>query len=94
MTPADFTSLRYETAGRKAYITLNRPERLNAIDARMPREIHAAVELANDDPEVHVIVLQGEGRSFCAGLRPQGLRRDRRRHPAERCGIRSRTTGS
>jgi enoyl-CoA hydratase/carnithine racemase len=59
--------LRYETANRKAYITLNRPERLNAIDRFMPGEIDAAVELANDDPEVHVIVLRGEGRSFCSG---------------------------
>ena len=67
MTEHSFTSLRYETTGRKAYVTLNRPERLNAIDGAMPREIREAVELANDDPEVHVIVLRGEGRSFCAG---------------------------
>lgn len=65
--PEQLTSLRYAARDRKAYITLDRPERLNAIDARMPREIRLAVELANDDPEVHVIVLQGEGRSFCAG---------------------------
>lgn len=62
-----FRSLRYEANDRKAYITLNRPERLNAIDQHMPREIHEAVELANDDPDVHVIILRGEGRSFCAG---------------------------
>src|SRR4051812_29189193 len=67
MTAPSFTSLRYETRDRKAYITLARPERLNAIDGAMPREIHAAVDLANEDPEVHVIVLAGEGRSFCAG---------------------------
>lgn len=64
---ATFRSLRYETTQRKAYITLNRPERLNAIDRFMPGEIDAAVELANDDDEVHVIVLRGEGRSFCSG---------------------------
>ena len=67
MTEPELTSLRYETSGRKAYITLNRPERLNAIDAHMPREIRRAVEMANDDADVHVIVLQGEGRSFCSG---------------------------
>jgi enoyl-CoA hydratase len=66
-TTPSFTSLRYETVDRKAYVTLNRPERLNAIDRHMPGEIRAAVELANDDPDVHVIVLRGEGRSFCAG---------------------------
>ena len=65
--PPPFRSLRYETAERKAYLTLDRPERLNAIDRHMPGEIRAAVELANDDPDVHVIVLRGEGRSFCAG---------------------------
>ena len=53
----DFTSLRYETRDRKAYVTLDRPERLNAIDGNMPREIRLAVERANDDPSVHVIVL-------------------------------------
>jgi enoyl-CoA hydratase len=62
-----FSSLIYATRDRKAYITLNRPERLNAIDGRMPREIHRAVDLANADDEIHVIVLGGEGRAFCAG---------------------------
>ncbi len=62
-----FESLLYESHDRKAYITLNRPERLNAIDAVMPREIRTAVEQANDDPDIHVIVLQGAGRAFCAG---------------------------
>jgi enoyl-CoA hydratase len=67
MTDATFDSLRYGTAGRKAYITLNRPDRLNAIDVHMPGEIRRAVEQANDDPQVHVIILRGEGRAFCAG---------------------------
>ena len=62
-----FSSLTYETAGRIARITLNRPERLNAIDEKMPGEIRAAVERANADDEVHVIVVQGAGRAFCAG---------------------------
>ncbi len=65
--PEPFTSLRYETRDRKAYVTLARPERLNAIDGAMPGELRMAVERANDDPEVHAIVLSGEGRSFCAG---------------------------
>jgi enoyl-CoA hydratase len=62
-----FSSLRYEVDGRKAYITLNRPARLNAIDRAMPAEIRKAVELANDDSQVHVIILAGAGRAFCAG---------------------------
>lgn len=67
MSDRSFGSLRYETSDRKAYITLSRPERLNAIDAAMPGEIHRAVDLANADPTVHVIVVGGEGRAFCAG---------------------------
>ena len=62
-----FTTLLYETRDRKAYITLNRPERLNAIDDAMPGELRRAVELANDDANVHVIILRGAGRAFCAG---------------------------
>lgn len=62
-----YTTLKYSVAGRIARITLNRPARLNAIDDRMPREIRRAVETANDDDRVHVIVLAGAGRAFCAG---------------------------
>ncbi|MFZ2651437.1 MAG: crotonase/enoyl-CoA hydratase family protein [Burkholderiaceae bacterium] len=52
---------------RIARITLNRPERLNAIARDMPREIREAVAWAEADDEVHVIVLDGAGRAFCAG---------------------------
>jgi enoyl-CoA hydratase len=62
-----YSSLKYAVAGRIARITLNRPARLNAIDDRMPREIRRAVEEANEDDRVHVIVLSGAGRAFCAG---------------------------
>jgi enoyl-CoA hydratase len=62
-----YTSLKYAVAGRIARITLNRPARLNAIDDRMPREIRRAVEAANEDDRVHVIVLAGAGKAFCAG---------------------------
>ena len=62
-----YHSLRYEVSDRVATVTLDRPERLNAIDMRMPGEIRAAVEAADADPGVHVVVLTGEGRAFCAG---------------------------
>jgi enoyl-CoA hydratase len=62
-----FTSLRYGTEGRLATITLSRPDRLNAINDAMPKEIAAAVELANDDERVRVIIVQGAGDAFCAG---------------------------
>jgi enoyl-CoA hydratase/carnithine racemase len=63
----DFTVLDYSVRGRTAYITLNRPERLNAIAPETPGEIRNAVALANDNDDVHVIVLQGAGTSFCSG---------------------------
>lgn len=60
-------TVRYETRDHRAYITLDRPDRLNAITAEMAREIHAAVDEANSDRSVRVIILQGSGRSFCSG---------------------------
>jgi enoyl-CoA hydratase len=60
-------TVRYETRDRKAYLTLNRPDRLNAIDEELARALPRAVERANDDPGVHVIILQGAGRAFCSG---------------------------
>ncbi len=63
----EFQSIRYETEGRVATLTLHRPDQLNAIDQHMPGEIRRAVEAANADPDVHVIVLTGAGRAFCAG---------------------------
>jgi enoyl-CoA hydratase len=63
----DFETLVLEVKDRIATLTLNRPERLNAINMQMPRDIRAAVEAANEDERVHVIVLQGAGKAFCAG---------------------------
>ena len=62
-----FETLLYDTGDRTATITLNRPDHFNAIDGVMPREIRAAVEAAEADPDVHVIVLRGAGRGFCGG---------------------------
>jgi enoyl-CoA hydratase len=62
-----YSTLRYARDDRIARITLDRPERLNAINEAMPGEITAAVAEANRDDRVHVIVLAGAGRAFCAG---------------------------
>ncbi len=63
----EFSTLNYRVDGRIARITLDRPERLNAISEDTPGEIRRAVEAANEDDEVHVIVMSGAGRAFCAG---------------------------
>ena len=62
-----YSTLKCSVEGRIARITLNRPQRLNAINEKMPGEIRRAVEAANEDDRVHVIVLAGAGRAFCAG---------------------------
>ncbi len=57
----------YARDGRVARLILNRPDALNAINDELPGELRAAVERANADPEVHVIVLSGAGKAFCSG---------------------------
>jgi enoyl-CoA hydratase len=61
------STLRYAVDGRVARITLDRPERGNAITLDTPRELADCVERANLDPQVHVIALAGEGKGFCGG---------------------------
>ena len=65
-----FSTLTIEqdaTNPRIARLLLNRPERLNAITDAMPGEIRAAVEWANANAAVHVIVVEGAGKGFCGG---------------------------
>ncbi len=62
-----FTRLLYETVNRKATITLNRPEKRNALDDVMVGELTTAFTQAARDQNVKVIVLQGSGTAFCAG---------------------------
>jgi len=57
----------YAVTGRVARITLDRPARGNAITMAMPRALAACVERANLDPEVHVLLLSGNGTGFCGG---------------------------
>ncbi len=65
--PGMTTSILYETEDRVATITLNRPECLNAIDDDLPRALREAVQRAEADDDVHVIVLEGAGKGFCGG---------------------------
>ncbi|MGD9132300.1 MAG: crotonase/enoyl-CoA hydratase family protein [Desulfobacterales bacterium] len=62
-----FGDVLYESKDRVATITLNRPERFNAISETMPDDIAEAFEHANNDDAVHVVVLTGAGRGFCGG---------------------------
>src|SRR5437868_656114 len=61
------TTMTYAVTGKIARITLNRPERSNALTFDTPRELTECVERANLDPAVHVIALAGAGAGFCGG---------------------------
>jgi enoyl-CoA hydratase/carnithine racemase len=65
---SDYVDLLYEVAGGVATITLNRPERLNAITVPMLGSLSKALREADLDRQVRVIVLTGAGRGFCAGI--------------------------
>ena len=59
--------IQFEVAERVARITLNRPDKRNAIDGVMLRELREALLEADDLKSVNVIVLRGAGKDFCAG---------------------------
>lgn len=70
MTDADYTSIAYREADDAAWLTLNRPDKLNAFSDAMFRELRDAidrVEAAAADGRVRVLVIGGAGRGFCAG---------------------------
>lgn len=65
-----FSTLQIEADAhnpRIARLLLNRPERLNAINNDTPREIRQAVEWAQDNDAIHVILIEGAGKGFCGG---------------------------
>jgi enoyl-CoA hydratase len=70
----------YAVDGRVSIVSLNRPEKLNAIDANLKSALVERFHAADRDPATSVIVLRGEGRSFCAGydIAPNPARAARR----------------
>jgi hypothetical protein len=62
-----YTHIAYEVADRVATITLDRPDRLNAFTVTMQRELCAALDEVDADPDVRAVVVTGRGRGFCAG---------------------------
>lgn len=57
----------YETRGKIATVTLNRPDRLNALSTALQEELFTAVKEASADNAIKVIIIKGAGRAFCAG---------------------------
>ena len=62
-----FETLLYEIDRGRARITLNRPEKRNALSLQLQSELHEALWEADNDTEVHGVILRGAGKSFCAG---------------------------
>lgn len=65
--PGAYTEIRYSVVDTIARITLAQPSRLNALSYRMRREVVMALREAESDPEVNVLLIDGDGPSFCAG---------------------------
>ncbi len=61
------SAVAYERSGRLARLILNRPERGNGITRGLVSELERAVERADLDPDVHVLLLSGNGKGFCGG---------------------------
>ena len=59
--------VKVHTQDRISVVTLNRPQRLNAIGGELLLDLHEALVLAQHDPATRTIVITGEGRAFCAG---------------------------
>lgn len=62
-----FESILYEVEDGRARITLNRPEKLNALTVKLMTELHEALWEADNDTSVHCVILRGAGRAFSAG---------------------------
>jgi enoyl-CoA hydratase/carnithine racemase len=63
-----YETILYEKKGAVTKITLNRPETLNALNRTMVMEFGQALEEAENDDEVRVVVITGQGRAFCVGF--------------------------
>jgi enoyl-CoA hydratase len=64
---SDAAGIETRRDGRAGRIILRRPQTLNALDLAMVRVIHSQLRLWQDDPDVEIVILEGEGRAFCAG---------------------------
>jgi len=63
----EFKHIIYEKKEGVAWVTINRPDVLNALSRATWRELVEAMDLADKDDEVRVVILTGAGRAFCAG---------------------------
>jgi enoyl-CoA hydratase/carnithine racemase len=83
-----YDTITYEVAEQILTITLNRPDKLNAFNATMQRELIEAFDAADKDDNIRAIIVTGSGRAFCAGADLSAgadtFDRDARRGPTKR----------
>src|SRR5208337_3659256 len=64
---SEYTTILYEIKGPVCHVTLNRPEKYNAINREMASELQDAFRRVRDEASVAVVVLAGNGKAFCTG---------------------------
>ena len=83
-----YETIKYEVAEQILTITLNRPDKLNAFNGAMQKELIDAFDAADKDDDIRAIIVTGAGRAFCAGADlSEGAKtfdRDARRGPVKR----------
>src|SRR5262249_6130181 len=87
-TPMAYETIKYEVSEQILTITLNRPDKLNAFTGQMQQELIAAFDPADEDDDIRVIIVRGEGRGCCAAADlwsgANTFDRDARRGPVKR----------
>src|SRR6266487_54772 len=68
-----YTKILYSIAGGVARVTLNRPDKRNALDHELIDEVKEAVAAAGRDPDCRAILVRGAGKDFCSGADLAGL---------------------
>jgi 2-(1,2-epoxy-1,2-dihydrophenyl)acetyl-CoA isomerase len=76
MSAPSYETITYEKSEGVAFITLNRPDVLNAVNEKMGQELLDSLRAAERDSEVRCVVITGKGRAFCAGEDIRDLRGD------------------
>ncbi len=71
----EFTDALLEKTGHVATVTLNNPEKVNAITTKMVRELREVLDIVRNDDDIRVMVLTGAGHGFCSGADTEMLMR-------------------
>jgi methylglutaconyl-CoA hydratase len=79
----EYSTLKFERDGQVVTLTLNRPEKRNAISAPMIDDLVAALTSAEEDRSVRVVILTGAGKAFCAGMDLDALKTLASQTPAQ-----------